>query len=210
MTKAEMVNLLKSNTVAWNHWRKQENNHRERLDLSGCNLVRFSFQGADLRRVNLQGCTADFADFTLADLFDAQLGSGSFVGAHFKESAMYQIQTQGADFSSAIMCRANIEYADISCTCFDRANLSGAHLVGSNARGSSFEQTNLSGAFCEDLDLAGAQIGPRTLVVATNWHRIKGNLPLKTAVLEYIAGELQREMTPITQSLIELAQRIRG
>ncbi len=69
ITKAKLVNCLKTKKKLWNRYKKMLNRtNLSDINLSGVNLADADLTGADLRKTNLKGANLTGADLTGANL----------------------------------------------------------------------------------------------------------------------------------------------
>jgi uncharacterized protein YjbI with pentapeptide repeats/DNA-binding XRE family transcriptional regulator len=145
--------LLKKGTAAWNRWRERNPEIRPKLyrmnlsrlgypDLEGAN-----FSGADLREAQL-----DKANLVGANLFDCDLSGADLKSANLSKADLSKANLKGANLSDSWLVSANLHWA----------NLSAANLKGANLNEANLKQTNLSEADLTFADLRWA------LLVETN------------------------------------------
>ncbi len=130
------------------------------------------FNGADLRKVNLENAHLEGASFYQTKLQDAQMYHANLEGADF-----YQAHLAGASFGDAELGRANLHYADLEGAYlynaglqgvkFNQAKLSGATLEKARLEGATFDQAEASGADFDDADLRGARLRGAQLQAAS-------------------------------------------
>jgi uncharacterized protein YjbI with pentapeptide repeats len=107
MTKEEMVNLLKTDIVAWNNFRKD--NPDAKIDLSGVNLDDEDLRGADLHN----------ADFRNACIMEANFLKANLKGADFRGADLSCTKFSFADLSDADLSGADIRYIKLNRTIKD-------------------------------------------------------------------------------------------
>ncbi len=107
-----------------------------------------SFVRADLKHAILIDIQANTADFTSADMTQAELSTAKMVGTTFATVIAINIKADHADFSGA----------NVSGTIFDGASLRGAIFDGATLYGTSFQETDITGASFRDARFGEANI----------------------------------------------------
>ncbi|HEX8231003.1 MAG TPA: pentapeptide repeat-containing protein [Chloroflexia bacterium] len=133
------------------------------VDLAGGYLVNADFTGAQMRWANLDGAILSAASFREADLVrssfrDAKLGAGSFP----LDRPGVDLSLWGgygpADCENSAMMFVDLSNAGISQVNFTNASLSGALLIGTQARHANFNGASLRSAILEGADLSYATL----------------------------------------------------
>ncbi len=142
-------------------------------DVSGCKLCR-----VNLNEANAFNLRADGADFTGVKAERLVLVKGSFRGASFKASRIFQsifmecdvsgIDCAGSDFSETVFLQstgegarftnARIESLRIVESSFEKSDFSNAHMPGSNLRGAKLAGSNFAGVNLRRSDLSTADM----------------------------------------------------
>jgi hypothetical protein len=92
-------------------------------------------RGADLRKINLEGCDLRFADFRAADLAGANLSRANCQHADFRGANLTDAVCIGTNFTNARLDGANMNGVDLRTATMEFAQLPGANLA------SSYQQT---------------------------------------------------------------------
>ena len=123
-----------------------------------CYLVGVSFDGADLRGVNLTDAYLEYANLSGADL----------QGANFSDANL-----EGANLSEADLTGADLTGADLQGANFGGANLDGANLSEANLRGADLNKANLRGANLKYINLKYIKNPPKIIIDKLKKLRIK-------------------------------------
>lgn len=133
-----------------------------RAQLCGANLDDAVLTGADLSGADLRGCSALAADFEAAKLVGAVFADATLIGAELGAADLQRVDFCGADLSEASLQGALAMGASFSGATLnetrlgDGCDLRAARLSGITARGSIWEQANLTEADLSFADLTGA------------------------------------------------------
>ena len=124
------------------------NAHLRFIDLSGLNLQRWLFDGADLSMCNLGDSILDGSSFTKARMASARLQNSSL---------------RNCDFSSAELSNSNFKMAKLHDAKFDgstckAAKFSGAKLTRTSFRGAKLQAAKLISIFAKDVIFDGAEL----------------------------------------------------
>lgn len=125
-------------------------------NMSGWNISKLNYPGADLTAANLQRVHGHHANFKSAQATGADLRLGDFTGAIFEQATLTGARMQHATFNSANMGGALLTGANLSDGKFIGAVLSDAKLQASTVHNADFSAATLSGASLSAADLTGS------------------------------------------------------
>ena len=125
MKKESLLELLKSDVVAFNEFRR--NNPETEINLSYANLSHANLSHANLRGANLRG-----ANLSGADLRDANLSYANLRDANLSYANLRGANLRGADLHDANLIRANLRDADLHDANLSDADLHDANLIRAN------------------------------------------------------------------------------
>ena len=119
----------------WDKKKSMLDDHGVMIDLSGFDLYKLDFAGANLRNMNLTGAVLDRSDLSEADLSFSQVRYASanhvdFTGALLMGADFYRSSLMQADFENAVAHGARFNGAEIMMANFFRAMLIGAQFDG--------------------------------------------------------------------------------
>ena len=143
--------MVKKGAEAIDEWRKKH--PKEKLNLSGADLLGANLSVADLSAANFLG-----ADLSVADLFDAHL-----LGTNLSVAALSAANFLGADLSVADLFDAHLLGANLSRAHLSGAKLSAAYLAGANLTDADLSWTNLSQANLDKANLTSANLSRTAL-----------------------------------------------
>jgi uncharacterized protein YjbI with pentapeptide repeats len=133
--RKEHLAILREGVTPWNDWRSRNPEIRPTLyevDLSqktlGINLSRANFSYADLRQANLREATLIGANFHQANLARADLHKADVTGANFCRADLYE-----TIFSKAKLIDANLQGVQLAKTNFEGACLTRCQVYGMSA-----------------------------------------------------------------------------
>ena len=140
-----------------------QQNHFNKLNLGGVNLVKEDLRGANLRGANLGGADLRGADLRGADLRGANLRGANLRGANLSEANLI-----GADLSEANLIGINLLFANLVNACLSladlkranmmMANLELAYLIGADLGEANLGGSNFMSAYLEEANLSGASL----------------------------------------------------
>ncbi|MEM8638253.1 MAG: pentapeptide repeat-containing protein [Cyanobacteria bacterium P01_G01_bin.54] len=119
-----------------------------------------SFEGANLKKLDLQGADLRGFNFKRANLSEINLAGAKLRDANLQESSLLKANLKGADLQ-----RANLENVD-----FSLANLKSTNLSNTNLQRTLFVFTNLKKADFWGVDLKGAYLSNVNLKRASLWN----------------------------------------
>jgi uncharacterized protein YjbI with pentapeptide repeats len=133
------------------------------LSLRGRHLEGAVFNGADLRKADLegaqlQGAALDHADLQGARLDRAMLQGASLNSAQLDGAWLDGAQLQGASLRSAQLQGASLYGAQLQGAALLLAQLQGASIIGAQLQGASLSRANLQGASVKGAQLQGASL----------------------------------------------------
>src|SRR5712692_9764677 len=138
MANQKHLDLLKSDTKAWNEWRMKPRHIQIDLseaDLSGAQLSGANLIAVDLSRANLSGADLSNSYLDGADLIGADLSY-----ADLSQSGLWKADLSGANLTGACLQETNLRFANLSV-----ADLKDANLIGTNLSGTNLSRANLTG-----------------------------------------------------------------
>ncbi len=117
--------------------------------VGGCRLAQADFTGADLREANLRESDLKNADFTSARLDKADFGGSNLAHAVFDRAEAFQTQFIKADLSFARLFRINLMEGNLMKACLSGASFREANLFSASFLHSIIGETDFSGACLE-------------------------------------------------------------
>lgn len=203
MTKDEMLGLLISDVEKWNAWRKETGNNKQILDLTGVDFPEtLVLHDADLRCVDLSGCTAEGVMFMRCDFYRANLSKGRFFGTRFDQSLLFKVVAQDATFVGASFSRASLDNAQLQRSNFTGANLRQSDLSYVDATGANFSEASMLGTIVRDTKFHSAIIDYATLCQACLWTTAEGVAGILPQALDHLAQKVRRQIFPETDRLL--------
>ena len=127
MKKESLLELLKSDVVAFNEFRR--NNPETEISLSYANLSYANLSHANLRGANLRGADLHDANLIRANLRDADLHDANLSDADLHDANLIRANLTRADLRDADLHDANLSDADLHDANLIRANLTRADLI---------------------------------------------------------------------------------
>lgn len=125
-------------------------------NMSGWNIAKLNYPGADLTAANLQRVHGHSANFKGAQATGADLRLGDFTSAIFEDAILTGAKLQHATFNSANMGGAMLTGANLTNGKFIGAVLTDAKLQSSMVHNADFSAATLSGASLSAADLTGS------------------------------------------------------
>jgi uncharacterized protein YjbI with pentapeptide repeats len=177
--------------------RRDRQQDRQNINLSGSDLTGASFEKADLNGVELTGANLTRAWLRGANVFEPLLTGANLTGAWLREAKLTFAHLYGANFTGANLTGADLSHADLGRADFTRANLTSvnlteanltlaklidadldathltranltrANLTGTSPTGTDFTDANLTGADFTDALLADADL-TRAILTGAN------------------------------------------
>lgn len=127
--------------------------HGTRLNLEGRSLNYADFSGSVMIRANFDRAQLKGAKFNLT-----QLQGASFQGTSLDEADLIGSVLQGANLSGANLRRANLDVAQLQGAKFGFANLEDVSLYHTNLQGADVTSSRLNGAKLVEAELQGANL----------------------------------------------------
>jgi uncharacterized protein YjbI with pentapeptide repeats len=126
------------------------------------------FQGADLRKVNLENSYLQGAD-----LYQANLQGAQFYNANLKGAELYQAKLQCASLGNAQLQGASLDNAQLQGAWLGYAQLQGASLKAATLQGAALPGAQLQGASLKGAQLQGAEFNqnpdsPKTILAGSD------------------------------------------
>jgi uncharacterized protein YjbI with pentapeptide repeats len=164
MANPDHLKALKQGVDAWNAWRHQH--PAVAPDLSGADLRKANFYGANLTESNVSGADLSGADFREANLFKADLHEANLRTANLTGALLVDVDFSGADLSGASLLAAHLNRADLMRADLNRAYLKEADLRGANLTGANLMRADLNRADLSEASLSGANLTGANLIHA--------------------------------------------
>lgn len=146
MANQEQVELLKQGIEGWNRWRKED------PDVE-INLIESNFTEANLSGAIFFGAKLSFANFDRANLVNARLDKANLIGANLVSADLSNAYLVLATFYGANLIDANLSFANLK-----SADLGEANLIGANLSFANLESANLESALLKGTDLSNANL----------------------------------------------------
>jgi len=112
--------------------RRDRQQDRQTINLSGSDLTGASFEKADLNGVELTGANLTRAWLRGVNLFEPLLSGANFTGAWLREAKLTFAHLYGANLTGANLTGADLSHADLGRADLTRANLTHANLTEAN------------------------------------------------------------------------------
>jgi Pentapeptide repeats (8 copies) len=112
--------------------RRDRQQDRQNINLSGSDLTGASFEKADLNGVELTGANLTRAWLRGANVFEPLLTGANLTGAWLREAKLTFAHLYGANFTGANLTGADLSHADLGRADFTRANLTSVNLTEAN------------------------------------------------------------------------------
>lgn len=127
-------------------------------NISGANLARANFRGADFYQANLESTNLFLANLHSANLMSAKLDRANLFLANLQSAVLTKATMNEANLSVANLTGAILTDADLYLADFSAANLHGAVLNGAILHFCDFSAANLHGAILHGAKLQGADL----------------------------------------------------
>lgn len=159
---AELVDILRTGSDAWNRWRRSH--PLANIDLRGVSLFEknvcldhANLKGANLHGAHLGGISLRGANLAAANLYGAILQNANLTGAKLAGAHLEEADLNVADLTGADLRGADLSWAGMMMVTADRADLRKANLEAAYIHGSSFRAANLVESFLTDAVLRGSE-----------------------------------------------------
>jgi uncharacterized protein YjbI with pentapeptide repeats len=133
----------------------------ERMHFAGANLAGATLTGANLSSTDLTGATLTGTTLTSTDLTGANLTGTTLTGAKLDHATLTDTKLTGANLTDA-----SLDHATLADTNLAGANLLGANLVGAELSHENMPNLSLIGANLSGADLSGANLSQGNLTGA--------------------------------------------